>query len=183
MTEPAKTVAVIASGTALSSILSMVLAGDMRLRVRQFETEAALCAYMRLATVDMLVCDFDSEEAPAAVLVHRLRRDETIENRDFAAIALTRTVTTTVRHNAIRAGIDEVIVKPMSPRHLLARVQARLRADRPLVTGDNGYRGPERRDRVSFGVAPQQYQRRGTDNVIPLFPDRRAAPAHPGLRG
>lgn len=178
--QPIKVVAIISASPALSSILTMVMAADTHLRVRQFESEAALHAYMRLAHVDVLVCDFDSAEAPAASLVYGLRRDNAIENPDFSAIALTRTVTTPMRHQAIRAGIDEVIVKPMSPRHLLARVQIHLRRTRPTIAGENGYRGPDRRDRVSFG-AIQTQQRRYTDNVVPLFPDRRTPPKHPGL--
>ncbi|MEO5805996.1 hypothetical protein [Devosia sp.] len=181
MTEPTKVVAIIAASPALSSILAMVVAGDTGLRVRQFDSEAALHTYMRVAPIDVLVCDFDSEEAPADRLVYALRRDESISNADFAAVALTRTITAEMRHTSIRSGIDEVIVKPMSPRHLLARVQARLRTQRALVTGENGYRGPDRRDRISFGVTPVQHQRRYTDNVVALFPDRRAAPKHPGL--
>ncbi len=163
--------------------MASVLATDTGLRVRVFDSEAALYAYMRLAEVDVVVCDFDCEEAPAARLVHGLRRDLSIESPDFAVIALTRTITADMRHASIRAGIDEVIVKPMSPRHLLARVQARLRTARFLVAGENGYRGPDRRNRFSFAGATTQHQRRKADNVVALFPDRRAAPKHPGLQG
>lgn len=183
MTEPAKVIAILAANEALSSVLAAVLGTDSSLRVREFSSAPALHAYMRLARVDVLICDFDHKDAPAGQLVYGLRRDELIEAPYFTAIALTRLVTPEMRHASVRSGIDEVIVKPMSPRHLLARVNARSRAPRLLVTGENGYRGPDRRNRLSFGVTPVQQQRRSTDNVVALFPDRRAAPKHPGLGG
>jgi two-component system phosphate regulon response regulator PhoB len=86
-----------------------------------------------------------------------------------------------MRHQAISAGIDEVIIKPMSPRHLLQRIQARLRT-RSVVGVLGGYRGPERRNRIAVPTPKPPPTRRVTDNVVPLFPDRRK-PQHPGLDG
>ena len=179
MSEVLKTVAVIAATPALSSILTMVLAGDARLRVRQFDSDVALLAYMRLAPVDVLVCDFDREGRPAYEMVEAIRLDNSIESQDVQVIALTRTITPPMRHQSISAGIDEVLIKPMSPRHLLQRVQARLRA-RPVVMAASGYRGPDRRNRVPSLQPLVPQSRRGSDNVVQLFPDRRK-PRHPGL--
>ncbi len=174
-----KTVAVIAATPALSSILTMVLAADARLRVRQFDSDLALLAYMRLAPVDVLVCDFDREGRPAYEMVEAIRLDNSIESQEVQVIALTRTITPPMRHQSISAGIDEVLIKPMSPRHLLHRVQARLRA-RPVIAVSSGYRGPERRNRLA-PILPLVHQgRRASDNVVQLFPDRRK-PKHPGL--
>ena len=56
---------------------------------------------------------------------------------------------------AREAGIDEVIVKPMSPRYLLERVIARTsEARRPV-----DFSGFRQRDWTVFG-----------DNIVPLFP-------------
>lgn len=164
--ESIKVVAVLAANPALSSILTMVLAGCPSLRVRLFESRAALVTYMRLAPVDVLVTDFDCEDAPADEVALALRSDERLLRRDFAVIALTRTVTDATRRAAVSAGIDEVIVKPMSPRYLLERVLSRLRSGQHMV-GDTGYRGPERRGRIAMPhVAAYS---RATDNVIALF--------------
>ncbi|MDB5622061.1 MAG: response regulator [Devosia sp.] len=167
-----KVVAVFAANTALSSLLAMVLAGDSRLRVRQFECEEALLTYMRLAPVDVLIVDFDREGRPAYEMVEGIRLDLTILCRDVPVIALTRSITPPMRHQAISAGIDEVVIKPMSPRHLLQRVQARLRSGAGAVVSPT-YRGPERRNRLP-GQAPQPLpSRRSSDNVVQLFPERR----------
>jgi two-component system, OmpR family, phosphate regulon response regulator PhoB len=118
----AKVVAVLAANPALSSILTMVLAATPRLRVREFASAEALDTYMQIATIDLVVADFDSEEAPADQLAQRLRG----RYEDFQIIALGREVTLPTRARAAAAGIDEVIAKPMSPRYLLERVLARL---------------------------------------------------------
>ncbi len=174
MTASGKTIAILASNRALGALLTMVLAGDSRLRVRPFDSEAELFAYMRIAALDMLVVDFDREGRPAFEIVEAIRLDPEFVSRDLPVIALTRSITPPMRHQAISAGIDEVLVKPMSPRHLLQRVQARL-INRSVVGAlAGGYRGPERRNRVPMPPPPQRPARRSTDNVIPLFPDRRA---------
>lgn len=181
MSEPAKVVAIIAANTALSSLLAMVVAGDSRLKVRQFESDIDLIAYMRIAPIDMLVCDFDREGRPAYEMVESIRLNGALISQDVPVIALTRTITPPMRHQAISAGIDEVIIKPMSPRHLLQRIQARLRS-RSVVGVLGGYRGPERRNRAPMPQPHPAPARRVSDNVIPLFPDRRK-PRHPGLEG
>jgi two-component system phosphate regulon response regulator PhoB len=60
MGEPIKTVAVLVANPALSSILSMTLAGASSLRVRPFDTQVALQTYLHLAPADLVVADFDS---------------------------------------------------------------------------------------------------------------------------
>lgn len=173
MRQPGRVIAVLAANPALSSVLTMVLAGDSRLKVREFESEVALRAYMRIAPVDVLVCDFDRNGPSPAELVAGLRADPGIAEPRFRVIALTRTITRTTRRESLDAGIDEVIVKPMSPRHLLQRVVARLRQDRAFITAP-AYRGPDRRNRLP--VIPAPHRRRFGDNVIELFPDAPGAP-------
>ncbi|GLQ55017.1 response regulator [Devosia nitrariae] len=169
MQQAGKVVAVITANPALSSVLTMVLGSDRRLRVRPFESEFALATYMRIAPVDVLIIDLDREDVPAVELVAALRARPGIVRADFQAIALTRTVTSALRDASIAAGIDEVIVKPMSPRHLLERVVARLDLRRPFVVA-SGYRGPDRRDRMPASSRPSDHGRRRGDNVVELFP-------------
>jgi two-component system phosphate regulon response regulator PhoB len=166
--EPIKVVAVIAANPALSSILTMVLAATSNLRVRQFESQTALATYMRLSPVDLLVCDFDCEEAPASVLARSLRFDESVVRRDFQIIALASSVTENTKQASIASGIDEVIVKPMSPKYLLERVQSRLKRVAAQVAGGR-YQGPERRGRLPVESATINAFARGSDNVVPLF--------------
>ncbi len=175
MTATGKKIAILAANPALTAVLTMVVAGDSRLRVRPFESEAELFAYMRIAPLDMLVVDFDREGRPAYEMVEAIRLDPGFASRDLPVIALTRAITPPMRQQAISAGIDEVVVKPMSPRHLLQRIQARLTSRSVIGALGAGYRGPERRDRGPNARMQPHPTRRYTDNVVPLFPDRRAA--------
>lgn len=154
MGEPIHTVAILVANPALSSILSMTLAGAPSLRVRPFETQLALTTYLRLAPADLVVADFDSVPSRADLLASELRADRSIQTRDLQIIALASALTPETKRASIHAGIDEIIMKPMSPKYLVERVLARL-AQRPeeLV--------PERRL-----VASKQDWARFGDNVV-----------------
>lgn len=155
MAEPIKTVAVLVANPALSSILSMTLAGSSALRVRPFDTQLALTTYLHLAPADLVVADFDSVPSRADRLAEDIRHDRQISSRNLQIIALASALTADTKAASIHAGIDEIIMKPMSPKYLVERVLARLKKKVAL---------PERRallrdkDWSGFG-----------DNVVPLF--------------
>jgi two-component system phosphate regulon response regulator PhoB len=154
--EPSRTIAVLVANPALSSILSMVLASVPSYRVRPFESELALVTYMHLAPVDVVVTDFDSANARADRVTRDLRADASIPYRDYQVIALASEVSPETKDLCIASGIDEVIVKPMSPKYLLERVLSRLQrrsSQQPRPPGR-----PVRRDLSGAG-----------GNVIPLF--------------
>ena len=153
MREPLKTVALLVANPALSSILSMTLAGVPTLRVRPFETEVALKTYLRLAPADLVVADFDSLPSRADRLAEHLRGDSAIPRR-LQIIALASALSPDIKAAAGHAGIDEIIMKPMSPRYLVERVLARLA--KPALPERR--RGLNKRDWSTFG-----------DNVVPLF--------------
>lgn len=146
------TVAILAASPALSSVLGAVLAGSVRLRVRCFETEAALLAYAAIAPIDLAVLDFDCPDAPAGRLAPRLRRMP--GHARLEIVALGRRLPPGIGELARIAGIDEVVVKPMSPRLLLERVLARLAA-----------REPE----AALGLPSGGDWARYGDNVVALF--------------
>lgn len=172
MYKSGKVVAVLAANPALSSILAAALATLPGLRVRRFESDIALITYMRLSPVDVLVCDFDCEAAPAASLARALRVDDQVARREFQIIALASTVTENTKQASVASGIDEIILKPMSPKYLMERVVSRLSRVAAQVSA-GAYQGPERRDRLPAGrptVLPFDRQR---NNVVPLFKDQR----------
>jgi CheY-like chemotaxis protein len=172
LAEPPKTIAVLVANPALSSILTMVLASVPSFRVRPFESELALTIYMRLAPVDLIVTDFDAENARADLVTRDLRDDSGIENPAFQVIALASSVTPETKNLCIKAGIDEVIVKPMSPKYLLERVQSRLKQ---RVTQQQSIH-PAIRRLTPKPAAPRDY--RGGTNVIPLWTTDRPLPQH-----
>ena len=162
MGQDIKTVAVCTASPALTAILAAVLAGKVGLRVRQFESKTGLTTYMQLAPVALLVCDIED-----AAMVAGLRRDRSLADRDLEVIALSRTLTRNERQLAVSSGIDEVILKPMSPAYLLERVMQRLDQRAARIAVEGGYRGPDRR---RLSSAPIAAYRRISDNVVQLFP-------------
>src|SRR3982750_398188 len=104
MAEPIKTVAVLVANPALSSILSMTLAGASPLRVRPFDTQVALTTYLHLAPADLVVVDFDSVLAPADKLAETLRADRGIVSRSFQVIALASALSADAKAASIHAG-------------------------------------------------------------------------------
>ena len=84
-----------------------------------------------------------------------------IQTRELQVIALASALTPETKMASIHAGIDEIIMKPMSPKYLVERVLARLAnkkanpasAQRPERQGSL-----RKRDWASFG-----------DNVVPLM--------------
>ena len=166
-----KTIAVLAASPALTSILAAMLAAHAGLRVRAFDSAIALKAYMRLAPVDLLVADFDCATAPAAGLADSLVCDPLLGTQSYQIIALASDVTEAVRRAVAESGIDEVMVKPMSPKYLLERVQSRLRQ---RVTAQRSVHHTLRR--LTPRPATPDY-RAGT-NVIQLWTQERPLPQH-----
>ena len=144
----------------------MVLASVPSFRVRPFDSELALVTYMRLAPVDVVVTDFDNSGARADRVTRDLRADSSISNRDYQVIALASAVSPETKELCIASGIDEVIVKPMSPKYLLERVQSRLARRAASLRGSRTPRPPVQR-RPDFS----QYS-----NVIPLWTRDRPLP-------
>ena len=82
VSEPTKVVAIIAANTALSSLLAMVVAGDSHLKVRQFESDIDLVAYMRIAPIDFLQrCERNFQGMSPGVGLFALVLDPAIDKR------------------------------------------------------------------------------------------------------
>ena len=164
MAANARVVGLLVSTPALGSILSGVLAASPALRVRAFDNVQALLTYARIAPVDLFVLDFDGTDSPAAMVAGALRDDGAVVRRPFEVIALSGTALPEVKLAAVEAGIDEVIIKPMSPRYLLERVLARTQRQQ---SAEAPARGRPYADKAS----------RHGSNVVPLF-DRPVQPLH-----
>ena len=146
------TIGLFVASPSFASILSMTLASARHLRIRSFDSEQALLTYARLAPMAVVVVDFDNGEAPPDGLARALRDDPGIDPA-LQIMALAGDVDRRLQSAAFAAGIDEIVLKPMSPRYLLERVlsrlaRRRLRRDPP----------PPRPDWSAHG-----------DNIVPLF--------------
>jgi len=160
LAEPQHTVAILVANPALSSILSMTLAGVSSLRVRPFDTQLALTTYLRLAPADLVVAVVTGTYAKNRRTVDSESPVDIIGARELQVIALASALTPETKMASIHAGIDEIIMKPMSPRYLVERVLARLpkkRAAPGAIPRSDRRASLRKRDWSSFG-----------DNVVPL---------------
>ncbi|WP_127072103.1 response regulator [Pelagibacterium lentulum] len=176
MSSPIPTIAILCESAALTSILGATLRQNKSWRVREFRDARALGSYMRIAPVAMLVCDYALGEQTAPDIILPLREDLLVISRHVQIIAMTRTIDIAMRGDCVRAGIDEVIVKPMSPLYLEERIRTRLsEGPRGYIAIDDGYVGPERRGRgVIADTRDIPLERRG-ENIVSFV-------AHKALR-
>lgn len=167
----APTIAVLSTSPALASILGATLRHGRDWRVREFRDTRSLSAYMRIAPVSLLVADYVLEDKTAADVALDLRSDAGIVSRHFQIITLSREVNLPMRQRCVKAGIDEVIMKPMSPLYLEERITARLRsAPRDHIACGPVYAGPERRGRIALeDTRPIPVERRGDGTNVVSF--------------
>lgn len=89
---------------------------------------------------DVILMDWMMPGVSGLELTRRLRRDSYTE--DIPIIMLTAKVTEDDKVTGLDAGTDDYIIKPFSPRELLARIRAVMRRSSPadnkgqIVTGD-----------------------------------------------
>lgn len=163
MIPSAPTIAVLSTSPALASILGATLRRGRDWRVREFRDPRSLSAYMRIAPVSVLVADYALDDTTAADVALELRSDASVISRHVQIITLSRTVDFAMRQRCVQAGIDEVIVKPMSPIYLEERITARLSTTpREHIVCGPAYAGPERRQRIRL------------DDTRPIPVERRA---------
>jgi len=121
-----KVVGIVAQNRALSSILAMMLRDCANVRVRIFETHKALQVYLRIAPIHLLLCDYQLDDMSCPELVSSVKSNPQMHTENMQIIALTRNIDRTMQREIGITGIDEVIVKPMSPAYIRERAMARL---------------------------------------------------------
>ncbi len=103
------------------------------------QTQTASSAYEALVCItdhrpDIILMDWMMPGVSGIELTRRLRKDSRTE--EIPIIMLTARVTEDDKVAGLEAGADDYLVKPFSPRELLARIKAVLR--RSGTAGENG---------------------------------------------
>lgn len=131
-------VLILTDSAALGSILAASLA-DENIVTHFAETVRDAVGLLRLHRVKFLISDFEVAGQNVLGFVPALRR--AVPYRDFETITLTRAIDNDVQNICRSVGIDEVIVKPMSPRFLRERLITRAgqlaKRDLPFDLGEN----------------------------------------------
>lgn len=112
--------------------------------IKVFRDVASLDASLFGPGFDIIIGDADMEEGALLNVVRRLRNGEHGRNPFAAFIVTTWNHDWATVRRAIDAGVDDILVNPISPGGLLERIQAIVSNRKPfIVTSD--YTGPERR--------------------------------------
>ncbi|MBP7065285.1 response regulator [Ferrovibrio sp.] len=94
----------------------------------------------------LILVDYRLPKMDGLMFTERLRRDPGLNNNAMPVILMAADVDSTLVVAARDAGVNEVVVKPISMQVLVRRLLYALQAQRPLVRG-GGYVGPDRRRR------------------------------------
>jgi len=95
----------------------------------------------RSATPDLILLDLMLPEMDGLEVCRRLRQDPVTQS--VPLVMLTARGDEVDRVLGLELGADDYVVKPFSPREVVARVRAVLRRSRPAATGSNPVRvGP-----------------------------------------
>ena len=170
-----KVVGIIAQNRALSSILSMMLRDCEDVRIRVFESQIALRAYLRIAPIHLLICDYHISGLSCPALIAALKCNPQMHTENMQVIALTQGIDRQMQKEIGTAGIDEIIVKPMSPAYIRERAEARLALPSKYKRVPN--QTTQRNVQLAFDVQPLVGNISRADNVIPLFGNRQNMPS------
>lgn len=99
---------------------------------------------------DLLIADSEITGGDFCELIHELRHNEVGTNPFMPIIATTWNPTKDLVKRVIESGSDDLLPKPLSSGHLIARIQQLVKARKPFVVTSE-YIGPDRRNSEERG--------------------------------
>ncbi len=94
---------------------------------------------------DLLIADSNITGGDFCELIHELRHNEIGTNPFMPVIATTWNPTSELVKKVIESGSDDLLPKPLSSGHLIARIEQLVQARKPFVVTSE-YIGPDRRN-------------------------------------
>lgn len=104
--------------------------------------------WLRANTVDVVLVDSEMTKASGLRLASRLRCDAAQPNRCVPLILMSAKGDAALMRQAMKAGFDSVVPKPMRRTHLRGELKRVLERPRVYIRLPSGYCGPDRRRRV-----------------------------------
>lgn len=111
------------------------------------EAEAAQ-VWLKANTVDAVLVDSDLPSASAVTFAHQLRNDTEQPNRCLPLILMTAKGNPVLMRQAMKAGYDSVMPKPVRRPQLHSELKRVLERPRVYIRSPSGYCGPDRRRRA-----------------------------------
>ncbi len=110
----------------------------------QGATPNALSEQLKDEPPDLLIADSNIKGGDFCELIHELRHNEVGTNPFMPVIATTWNPTAELVKKVIESGSDDLLPKPLSSGHLIARIEQLVQARKPFVVTSE-YIGPDRR--------------------------------------
>lgn len=102
------------------------------------------------SAADLLILDVDTPDGDAIDLVTDIRNNRLGRNPFLPIILVTWDSDPTAINRAAGSGVDFILMKPLSPAVLFARIESLVTQRKPFIA-IAGYIGPERREKERWG--------------------------------
>lgn len=143
--EQADLIVIDPSSTVRQTLSDMLRTQGFR-KITLGKTLADLQTQMALTTPDLVIADDHLPDGDLCELIQNLRH-HTVGHNPFVSIIATtwQPAPETVRR-IVQTGVDDLIIKPLSPNTLLKRITDQIQHRKPFVV-TSAYIGPDRRDK------------------------------------
>jgi CheY-like chemotaxis protein len=145
----------------MRAITSAVLQSAGVRKVREASDGAAGLEILRQQTIDLAIVDFNMFPLDGVEFTRLVRNSPDTANPYLPIIMMTGHSEKSRVYEARDAGVTEFVVKPITAKAILDRIQAVIFRPRPFVKTD-GYFGPDRRRTGTTGYKGPM--RRSTDD-------------------
>jgi len=148
----------------MRTIVLTILKGSGIRDVREARDGAEAHEILRQYPADIALVDFNMSPIDGVEFTRMLRNASDSSNPFLPVVMITGHSERSRVVEARDAGVNEFVVKPLTARALLSRIDAVIMRPRPYIRCSGGYFGPDRR-RKEKETYPGPY-RRATDGVI-----------------
>ena len=131
----------------MRSIVCAILRGLGVTKIRECGDGAQALVELRDAPADVAIVDFNMAPVDGVTFTQLVRNSADSPNRYLPIIMLTGYTERTRVEEARDAGVTEFIVKPVTARAVIGRLESVIFRPRPFIQSE-GYFGPDRRRRA-----------------------------------
>ncbi|MEM1289471.1 MAG: response regulator [Pseudomonadota bacterium] len=128
--------AIIRSMLGVIGITNVADYSDPQQAIRRLESE-----HVGLAIIDLVLMS----SIDGLAVAEAIRHNEHVKNQMMPIIMVTGYPSIAVIDQAINAGVDELVTKPLRAKDLVSRVQKAFEEPRRYISTPNNYYGPDRR--------------------------------------
>lgn len=144
-----------------------------RAGMRNYRIELSATAALRNLTAsrpDVVICDWKMSPMDGIEFARRMRRGRSGRERRLPVILLTSYAEPERVAEARDAGVNEVLVKPVSAKTLLGRVRSVVERPRQFIDVPS-FTGPDRRRGAHPHAGPERRTSRIGDGALPSRPE------------